>query len=170
MEKIQGDSFSLQDGSPIAFDLEETVSIVCAFPILAVDGQDEGRIHGPKGSHGCGETGDHQRLLGDDACERWCGRGKECGCRDVAEGEVFLECKSNGAPYVGNRGPDHRLRSQHGAQLLLAAGEHGLISAQACQAILVIGNDLGRGLGGKLLIAQFSLQPLDLLRLLGLSA
>ena len=38
LEKVQGDSFSLQDGSPIAFDLEETVSIVCAFSILAVDG------------------------------------------------------------------------------------------------------------------------------------
>jgi hypothetical protein len=60
LEKVQGDSFGLQDGSPIAFDLEETDSIVCAFPILAVDGQDEGRIHAPKGSHGGGETGDHQ--------------------------------------------------------------------------------------------------------------
>jgi hypothetical protein len=38
LEKIQGDSFSPQDGSPIAFYLEETVSIVCSFPILAVDG------------------------------------------------------------------------------------------------------------------------------------
>jgi hypothetical protein len=95
--------------------------------------------------------------LGDDARERWCGRGKECGCRDVAEGEVFLECTSNGALYVGNRGSDHRLRSQHGAQLLLTAGENGVISAQACTAILVIGNDLGRSLGGKLLIPQFPL-------------
>ena len=32
----------------------------------------------------------------------------------------------------------------------------------------MIGNDLRRGLGGKFLIAKFSLQPLDLLRLLGL--
>ena len=168
MEEIQGDSFGLQDGSPIAFDLEETVSLLCAFPILAMDGQDEGCIHGLKGSHGCGKTGDDQRLLGDDACKRRCRRGKERGCRDVAEGEVFLECQSNGAPYVGNRGSDHRLRSQHGAQLLLTAGEHGLIPAQACQAILVIGNDLRRSLGGKFLIAQFSLQPLDLLGLLGL--
>ena len=168
LEKVQGDSFSLQDGSPIAFNLEETVAILCAFPILAVDGQDEGRIHGPKGLHGGGKTGDHQRLLGDDARKRWCGRGKECGCRDVAKGEVFLECTSNGAPYVGNRGSDHRLPSQHGAQLLLTAGEHRLISEQACTAILVIGNDLGRSLGGKLLIAQFPLQPLDLLGLLGL--
>ena len=111
LEKVQGDSFSLQDGSPIAFDLEETVSIVCAFPILAVDGQDEGCIHCLKGSHGCGKTGDHQRLLGDDACEGRNRRGKEGGCRDVAEGEVFMQRQSNGAPYVGNRGPDHRLRS-----------------------------------------------------------
>jgi hypothetical protein len=129
LEKIQGKSFSPQDGSPIAFDLEETVSIVCAYSILTVDGYDKRRIHGPKGSHGGGETGDHQRLLGDDARERWGWRGKEGGCRDVAEGAVFLECQSNGAPYVGNRRPDHRLCSQHGAQLLLAAGEHGLISA-----------------------------------------
>jgi hypothetical protein len=168
LEKVQGDSFGLQDGSPIAFDLEETVSILCAFSILAVDGKDEGRIHGPKGLHGCGKTGDHQRLLGDDARARWCGREKECGCRDVAKGEIFLECTSNGTLYVGNRGPDHRLRSQHGAQLLLTADEHGLISAQACTAILVIGNDLRRSLGGKLLIPQFPLQPLDLLGLLGL--
>jgi hypothetical protein len=41
-----------------------------------VDGEDEGRIHGSKSSHGCGKTGDHQRLLGDDARERWCGEGK----------------------------------------------------------------------------------------------
>ncbi len=79
-----------------------------------------------------------------------------------------MECQSNGAPYVGNRGSDHRLRSQHGAQLLLTAGEYGVISAQTFTAILVIGNDLRRGLGGKLLIAQFSLQSLDLLGLLGL--
>lgn len=168
LEKVQGDSFGLQDGSPIAFDLEETISILCAFSILAADGEDEGRIHGSKDSYGCGKTGDHQRLLGDDACERWCGRGKECGCRDVAKGEVLLECMSNGALYVGNRGPDHRLRSQHGSQLLLTAGEHGLISTQGCTAILVIGNDLRRSLGGKLLILQFPLQPLDLLGLLGL--
>jgi hypothetical protein len=168
LEKVQGNSFSLQDGSPIAFDLEETVSIVCAFSILAEDRQDEGRIHCLKGSHGCGKTGDHQRLLGDDPCARWCGRGKESRGCDVAEGEVFLKCKSNGAPYVSNRGFDHRLRSQHDAQLSLTAGEHALISAQASQAILVIGNDLRWGLGGKLLIAQLSLQPVALLGLLGL--
>jgi hypothetical protein len=60
LEKVQGDSFGLQDGSPIAFDLEETVSILCTFSILPVDGQDEGRIHGSKGLHGCGKAGDHQ--------------------------------------------------------------------------------------------------------------
>ena len=48
LEKVQGDSFSLQDGSPIAFDLEETVSILCVFSILAVDGEDEELIHGRK--------------------------------------------------------------------------------------------------------------------------
>jgi len=41
LEKVQGDSFSLQDGSPIAFDLEETVSILRAFSILAMDRQDQ---------------------------------------------------------------------------------------------------------------------------------
>ena len=60
LEKIQGNSFGLQDGSPIPFDLEETVSIVCAFPILAMDGQDKRCIHCLKGLHGSGETGDHQ--------------------------------------------------------------------------------------------------------------
>ena len=97
LEKIQSDSFSLQDGSPIAFNLEETISILCTVPILELDGQDERIIHGSKGSHGSGETCDHQRLLGDDACARRNLRGKEGGCRDVAEGEIFLKCQSNGA-------------------------------------------------------------------------
>ncbi len=79
-----------------------------------------------------------------------------------------MERQSDGAAYVGNRRFDHELYSQHRAQLLLAAGEHGLIPPQICQSILVIDNDLGRGLGGKFLIAEFSLQPLDLFRLFGL--
>lgn len=166
LEKVQGDSFSFQDGPSIAFDLEETVSILCPFSILAMDRQDERGVHGSKGSHSGGETGDHQRLLGDDARERWGWRGKEGGCRDVALGGIFLECQSNGAPYVGNRRPDHQLCSQHGAQLLFAAGEYGLIPAQACQSILVIGNHFGRCLGRKLLIAQLPFQPFHLLRLL----
>jgi len=168
LEKVQGHSFGLQDGSPIAFDLEETVSILRRVPVLTLDGQDKGCIDRSKGLHCSGETGDDQRLLSDDACQRWCRRGKECGCRDVAMREVFLEGESNDAPYVGNRGLDHRLRSQHGPQLLSTSGKHGLIPAQACEAILVIGNDFRRGLSRKLLIAQFSFQPLDFLRLLGL--
>jgi len=159
LEKIQGHSFSPQDGSSIAFDLKETVSILCVFSILAVGGEDEGRIHVSKGLHGCGKAGDYQRLLGDDACARRPGRGKKRGRRNVAEGKVFLESQSNGASDVSNRGSDHRLLSQHGAQLSLTAGKHGVISAQACKTILVIGNDLRWGLGGKLLIAQFPFQP-----------
>jgi hypothetical protein len=127
LEEIQGNSFSLQDGAPIALDLEEAVSIVCAFSILAVDGENKGWVHCLKGSHGRGKTCDHQRLLSDDACKRRYGRGEKRGCCDVAEREVFFERKSNGAPYVGNWGPDHRLSFQHGAQLLLTAGEHGFI-------------------------------------------
>ena len=133
LEKVQGYSFGLQDGSSIAFDLEETVSILCVRTILAVNGQNEGRIDSPKCVYCCGETGDHQRLLGDDASERRRGRRKECGRRDIAEGKIFLKCQSNGAPYVGKRGRDHRLRPQHGAQLVLTTGEHGVIAAQACQ-------------------------------------
>jgi hypothetical protein len=68
LEEIQGNSFSLQDGTPIAFDLQETVSIVCAFSILAVDGEGKGWINCLKGSYGRGKAGDHHRLLGDDAC------------------------------------------------------------------------------------------------------
>jgi len=56
LEEIQGHSFGLQDGSPVSFDLEETVSVPCPFPILAMDGQDEGCIHSLKGSHGSGKT------------------------------------------------------------------------------------------------------------------
>jgi len=116
--------------------------------------------------NGRGESCDYQRLLGDDAGTRWNRRGKEGGGRDVAVREVFLERPLNGAPYVSNRRPDHRLCSQHGAQLLFAAGEYGLISAQACQSILVIGNHFGWCLGRKLLIAQLPFQPFHLLRLL----
>jgi len=79
--------------------------------------------------HRCGETGDHQRLLGDDACDGRRRSGKEYGSRDVAEAKVFLECESNGALNVGNGGLDHRLGSEHGPQLLFAAGEHGVIPA-----------------------------------------
>ena len=168
MKKVQGDSFRREDRSAIAFDLEETVSILCPLPILAADGEDEGGIDGSKDMNGRGEACDHQRLLGDDACASRNRRGKEDGCRDVAVREVFLERQSDGAAYVGNRSLDHRLGSQHGAQLLLAAGEHDLIAAQACQAILMVGNDFRRGLGGKFLIAQFPLQPLHLLGLLRL--
>ena len=84
LEKVQGHSFGLQDGSPIAFDLEETVSILCAFSVLAMEGEDEGCIHGLKGLHGCGKAGDHQRLLGHDARARRRRRGEERGRCDVA--------------------------------------------------------------------------------------
>jgi hypothetical protein len=159
LEKIQGHSFSPQDGSSIAFDLKETVSILCVFSLLAVEGEHEGRIHGSKGLHGGGKAGDYQRLLGDDARARRCGRGKERGRRNVAEGKVFLESQPNGASYVSYRRSDHRLLPQHGAQLSLAAGEHRVIAVQSCKTILVIGNDLRWSLGGKLLIAQFPFQP-----------
>src|SRR5438067_4446366 len=101
LEKVQGHSFGLQDGPPIAFDLEETVSILCRVPVLTLDGQDKGCVDRSKGLHCSGETSDYQRLLSDDACQRWCRRGKECGCRNVAMREVFLEGESNDAPYVG---------------------------------------------------------------------
>jgi hypothetical protein len=38
--------------------LEETGSLLCPFSIMMLDGEDEGRIHSPKGVHGCRETGD----------------------------------------------------------------------------------------------------------------
>jgi hypothetical protein len=38
LEKVQGHSFGLQDGSPVSFDLEETISVLRSFPILAMDG------------------------------------------------------------------------------------------------------------------------------------
>ena len=124
---------------------------------MVLDGEDEGRIHGPKGLHGCRETGDDQRLLGNNAGARWCWNGKQCNGRRVAEWKIFPECQPNSAPDVGNRRSDHRLCSQHGAQLLLTAGEHDLILAQIFQAMLVIGNDLSRGFGGKFLIAELPL-------------
>jgi hypothetical protein len=135
---------------------------------MVLDGEDEGRIHGPKGLHGCRETGDDQRLLGNNAGARWCWNGKQCNGRRVAEWKIFPECQPNSAPDVGNRRSDHRLCSQHGAQLLLTAGEHDLILAQTFQAMLVIGNDLSRGFGGKFLIAELPLQSHDLLGLFGL--
>src|SRR6185295_16295462 len=62
LEKVQGHSFGLQDGSPIAFDLEETVSILRRVPVLTLDGQDKGGVDRSKGLHCSGETGDDQRL------------------------------------------------------------------------------------------------------------
>ena len=135
---------------------------------MVMNGQDEGRIHGSKGLQGCRETGDDQRLLGDDAGACWCRNGKECNGRRVAARKIFLQRQPNSAPYVGNRRSDHRLCSQHGAQLLLTAGEHGLILAQTFQAMLVIGNDFRRSLGSKFLIAELSLQSHDLFGLFGL--
>jgi hypothetical protein len=54
LEEIQGHPFGLQDGSSIPFDLEETISLPCSFPILSMGGQDEGCIYGLKGSYGSG--------------------------------------------------------------------------------------------------------------------
>ena len=59
LEKVQGDPFCCEDGSAIAFDLEETVSILRQVPILAVDGEDERRIDGAKHMKGRGESCDH---------------------------------------------------------------------------------------------------------------
>lgn len=168
LEKIQGDSFCLQDRSPIAFDLEETLSLLRLFSIMEMDGQDEGRVYSSKGLQRCRETGDNQRLLGDDAGARWRRNGKEGNGRRVAERKIFLQRQPNNAPYIGNRRCDHRLCSQHRAQLLLTAGEHNLILAQTFQAMLVIGNNIRRGLGGKFLIAELSLQSHDLFGLFGL--
>ena len=168
LEKIQGDSFGLQDRSPIAFDLEETRALLCPFSIMVMDGQDEGRVYGLKGLQSCRETGDDQRLLGDDAGAGWCWNGEKCNGRRVAEWKIFLKCQPNSAQYVGNRRSDQRLCAQHGAQLLLTAGEHDLILAQTFQAMLVIGNDLSRSFGGKFLIAELPLQSHNLLGLFGL--
>jgi hypothetical protein len=168
LDKIQSDSFGLQDGSPIAFDLEETISFLCPFSIMVMDGQDEGRVYGSKGLQSCRETGNDQRLLGDDAGARWCWNGKQCNGRRVAEWKIFLERQPNSAPNVGDRRFEHRLYSQHGAQLLLTAGEHDAILAQTFQSLLVIGNDFRWGLGGKFLIAELALQSQNLFGLFGL--
>ena len=58
------------------------------------------------------------------------------------------------------------LGSQHGAQLLLAAGQERLILLKATKAILMVGDNVRRRLGDKLLIPQLPAESADFLLLL----
>jgi hypothetical protein len=111
LKKVQGDPFRREDGSAIAFDLEETVSSLRQVSIPVVHEENKRGIDGAKHLNSRGESGDHQGLLGDDAGACWNRSRKEDGGCDVAMREVFLERQPNGAADVGNRSLDHQLGS-----------------------------------------------------------
>ena len=131
LETIQGDSFSLQD----AISHRRRSGCDSRYPVRRSPSwrwmektRDGSRS---EGSHGSGKTDDHQRCCATMRARAGVGEGKSAAVVTSPRGGL-LGVQVEWRAACRQPGPDHRLRSQHDAQLLLSAGKHGLISAQAC--------------------------------------
>jgi hypothetical protein len=166
LQKIQGDPLSHENGSAVSLDPHQRLTRNDKVTFLAQDCHEQRRVDGEEGLNSGCYARDDEILLCRNCGTSGNSRRKERVGGDISQGKVFIESNADSSPDLGGRKLWHESGSQHGSQLLFAAGEHSLILSEASDTLLVVCDDLWWGLGHKVAVTKLALKALDFLNLL----